>query len=88
MAAQQAVQQAMSSLNPGTPERPTEDLKVNAKDLNPGDFTQPYLEFMTGNPTVFHATSYFKETLGKAGYTEVCPSRCIQDSTSLGANNK
>lgn len=75
MMAQQAVQQAISALNPGTAEEQPTEKKVNAKDLNPGDFTQPYLEFMTGSPTVFHATSYFKEALGKAGYTEVCPSR-------------
>ncbi|KAK3325554.1 peptidase M18 [Apodospora peruviana] len=48
--------------------------KVNAKDLDPADFTKPYLEFMTGNPTVFHAVAYFKEALGKAGFKEL-PSR-------------
>ena len=42
-----------------------------AKDLKPEAFTKPYLEFMTENPTVFHAVGYFKEKLEKAGYKEV-----------------
>jgi aminopeptidase I len=37
----------------------------------PETFTKPYTDFMTENPTVFHAVEYFKEKLGKAGYTEV-----------------
>ncbi|KAK4219180.1 vacuolar aminopeptidase 1 [Rhypophila decipiens] len=66
-------EEAMARQTPATPEREFEK-KVHAKDLDPKDFTKPYLEFMTGQPTVFHATAYFKETLGKAGYTEL-PSR-------------
>lgn len=45
--------------------------KACAKDLKPEAFTKPYLEFMTENPTVFHAVGYFKEKLEKAGYKEV-----------------
>jgi aminopeptidase I len=44
---------------------------VEARELKPEAFTKPYLDFMTGNPTVFHAVSYFKEELAKAGYEEV-----------------
>lgn len=44
---------------------------MHAKDMKPEDFIKPYLEFMTGNPTVFHAVGYFKEKLVKAGYREV-----------------
>lgn len=44
---------------------------AHAKDLKPEDFTKPYLEFMTENPTVFHAVDYFKEKLAKSGYEEV-----------------
>ncbi|KAK4127755.1 peptidase M18, aminopeptidase I [Parathielavia appendiculata] len=47
------------------------DNKVDAKDLKPEAFTKPYLDFMTENPTVFHAVDYFKEKLLKAGYTEL-----------------
>ncbi|KAH7633761.1 hypothetical protein SMAC4_04402 [Sordaria macrospora] len=45
--------------------------KACAKDLKPEAFTKPYLEFMTENPTVFHAVGYFKEKLEKAGYKEL-----------------
>jgi len=47
------------------------DNKVDAKDLKPEAFTKPYCDFMTENPTVFHAVGYFKEKLVKAGYKEV-----------------
>ncbi|KAK4147227.1 peptidase M18 [Dichotomopilus funicola] len=47
------------------------DNTVAAKDLDPGAFTKPYLDFMTENPTVFHAVGYFKEKLLKAGYKEL-----------------
>lgn len=49
------------------------DNKVDAKDLRPEAFTKPYLDFMTENPTVFHAVDYFKEKLLKSGYKEVGP---------------
>lgn len=47
------------------------DNQMHAKDLRPDAFTKPYLEFMTENPTVFHAVDYFKQKLLKAGYKEV-----------------
>ncbi|KAK0670454.1 putative vacuolar aminopeptidase [Cercophora samala] len=45
--------------------------KVDARELKPEAFTKPYCEFMTENPTVFHAVGYFKEKLAKAGYKEL-----------------
>lgn len=47
------------------------DNRVDAKDLRPEAFIKPYLDFMTENPTVFHAVDYFKEKLLKSGYKEV-----------------
>ncbi|KAL2179078.1 peptidase M18 [Thermothelomyces heterothallicus CBS 202.75] len=47
------------------------DNTMDAKDLRPEAFTKPYLEFMTENPTVFHAVDYFKQKLLKAGYKEL-----------------
>ncbi|KAK3308775.1 peptidase M18 [Chaetomium strumarium] len=47
------------------------DNKMDAKDLKPEAFTKAYLDFMTENPTVFHAVDYFKEKLLKAGYKEL-----------------
>lgn len=57
------------------------DNTVTAKDLDPGAFTKPYLDFMTENPTVFHAVGYFKEKLLKAGYKEVSLSIPIASGT-------
>jgi len=60
----------MASRSPSVADAP--DIKVDAKDMKPETFTKPYTDFMTENPTVFHAVGYFKEKLAKAGYTEVC----------------
>lgn len=38
------------------------------KSFSPGDYTKPYLEFMTNNPTVFHAVDRFTSQLKDAGY--------------------
>ncbi|KAK1761007.1 putative vacuolar aminopeptidase [Echria macrotheca] len=67
-----ALEQAMASRTVSVTDAP--DNTLNAKDLKPEDFTKPYCEFMTQNPTVFHAVGYFKEKLLKAGFTEL-PSR-------------
>jgi aminopeptidase I len=34
----------------------------------PEKYTQPYMEFMTNNPTIFHAVDHFTTKLAKAGY--------------------
>ena len=49
---------------------------LSAKDIKPEAFTKPYTDFMTENPTIFHATAYFKEQLLTAGYTEVSHFSC------------
>ncbi|KAH8879644.1 aminopeptidase-like protein [Thozetella sp. PMI_491] len=47
---------------------------IAARDIKPEDFTKPFTDFLTENPTIFHATAYFKDALLAAGYTEL-PSR-------------
>lgn len=37
----------------------------------PESFTKPFCDFLTENPTIFHAVGYFKEKLNAAGFTEV-----------------
>jgi hypothetical protein len=64
-----ALEQSMASRSPSVTDAP--DIRVDAKDLKPEAFTKPYTDFMTENPTVFHAVGYFKEKLVKAGYVEV-----------------
>lgn len=41
------------------------------RDCRPEVFTKPFCDFLTGNPTVFHAVDYFKAKLEEAGYKEV-----------------
>lgn len=72
----QALEQSMMASQtyyapPQQPQQPVAANQINAKDIKPEAFTKPYLEFMTENPTVFHAVGYFKEKLDKAGYKEV-----------------
>lgn len=46
------------------------ELKCLAKPVE--EYTQPFCEFLTENPTVFHAVDYFKRKLEANGFTEVC----------------
>lgn len=41
------------------------------KSGKPEAFTTPFCEFLTENPTIFHAVEYFKGKLNGAGFTEV-----------------
>lgn len=41
------------------------------KALKPESFTTPFCNFLTENPTIFHAVGYFKEKLNAAGFEEV-----------------
>lgn len=43
-----------------------------ARELKPEDFTKPFTDFLTENPTIFHAVDYFKRKLNDAGFEEVC----------------
>jgi aminopeptidase I len=50
----------------------TDNCKLCAyRQVKPEAFTQPFCEFMTENPTVFHAVDHFKTQLGAVGYKEV-----------------
>lgn len=37
----------------------------------PESFTKPFCDFLTENPTIFHAVGYFKDKLDDGGFTEV-----------------
>lgn len=39
--------------------------------LSPEKYTKPFTDFLTENPTVFHAVSYFADKLENAGYTRL-----------------
>jgi aminopeptidase I len=38
---------------------------------SPEAYTQPFCDFLTENPTVWHAVSYFEKKLEKAGFRKV-----------------
>jgi len=40
----------------------------------PEEYVKPFTDFLTENPTVFHAVDYFAKKLTGAGYTKVGPS--------------
>lgn len=50
------------------------------KSGKPEAFTTPFCEFLTENPTIFHAVDYFKGKLNRAGFTEVC--HCVNPKSS------
>ncbi len=39
----------------------------------PEEYTKPFCDFLTENPTVFHAVGHFEERLQKEGYEKVSP---------------
>lgn len=41
------------------------------KSFDPADFTKPFCDFLTENPTVFHAVDYFAKKLTAAGFEKV-----------------
>ncbi|CAI4212619.1 unnamed protein product [Parascedosporium putredinis] len=43
------------------------------KEDKPEAYTKPFCDFLTENPTVFHAVEYFKEKLTAAGFEEIKP---------------
>lgn len=39
---------------------------------SPEAYCEPFCDFLTENPTVFHAVDYFEQKLSKAGFKKVC----------------
>ncbi len=44
---------------------------VAASELDPKDYIEPYLDFMNGSPTVFHAVDHYASRLKKHGFKEL-----------------
>lgn len=57
------------------------------KALKPEAFTTPFCDFLTTNPTIFHAVGYFKEKLSAAGFKEVCLYPGQKEPTHLRPRN-
>jgi hypothetical protein len=47
---------------------------------SPEAYTQPFCEFLTENPTVWHAVQYFEKKLDSAGFKKVCFPNSILES--------
>jgi hypothetical protein len=45
--------------------------KVDHAFKSPAAYTQPFCEFLTENPTVFHVVAYFEDKLSEAGFKKV-----------------
>lgn len=50
---------------------------------SPEKYSKPFCDFLTENPTIFHAVKYFEEKLSKAGYEKVCALLPIPLSVSM-----
>ena len=53
------------------------EAKTNNSLKSPEAYIKPFCDFMTENPTIFHAVSAFEDRLIKAGFKKVCPSIII-----------
>jgi len=42
-----------------------------AKDIVPAEYTQPFLDFINDNPTIFHAVDYFSKRLERNGFVKL-----------------
>jgi len=45
---------------------------VDDAPIDPAAYTKPFCEFLTDNPTIWHAVLYFEKQLEKAGFKKVC----------------
>lgn len=52
---------------------------------SPEAYTKPFCDFLTENPTVFHAVDYFEKKLEKAGYKKV---RVLVQTEILAADQR
>lgn len=47
------------------------DCAVCGLASKPETYTKPFCDFLTGNPTIFHAVQHFKDKLDAAGFSQV-----------------
>ncbi|CAK7243272.1 MAG: vacuolar aminopeptidase 1 [Sporothrix thermara] len=43
----------------------------SGSSFDPADYTEPFLDFISNNPTVFHAVDYFEKQLEAAGFAKL-----------------
>lgn len=47
------------------------ETQSHSAPIKPEEFTKPFCDFLTENPTIFHTVDHFRGKLGDAGYKEV-----------------
>lgn len=68
--------------------RAAPDSSIYRTSFTPETFTKPFCQFLTENPTIFHAVDYFKEKLGDVGFVEASPSslHSLSESSEAAGN--
>jgi len=56
----------------------------SAKDVVPEHYTQPFLDFINENPTVFHTVDYFSKELEKEGFVKLSERKIWNDQLKAG----
>ena len=70
------------------PSRPSQSSSIPPQasplSTDPSSYTEPFLTFLTENPTVFHAVSYFSKALTSHGYTQLSERCCWSTALEKG----
>ena len=62
-----AVQESLHTYSPTLSSNKNEPLK----SFDPASYTQPFIDFISNNPTVYHAVSHFGKQLESSGFTKL-----------------
>jgi aminopeptidase I len=71
-------------LSVGTPAPTRVSRSKPAKDICPAEYTQPFLDFINENPTVFHAVDYFSKRLDGEGFKKLSERDTWNDKLEAG----
>ncbi|MCJ1324312.1 hypothetical protein MMC10_000974 [Thelotrema lepadinum] len=55
-----------------------------ASSFDPASYTQPFIEFMSNNPTIYHTVSHFSNQLDKHGFTKLSERDLWSDKLEAG----
>jgi aminopeptidase I len=50
---------------------PASQAVKSAKDIKPEEYSQPFLDFINNNPTVFHTVDFFSKRLESEGFVKL-----------------
>ncbi|KAI9791585.1 MAG: hypothetical protein M1816_003671 [Peltula sp. TS41687] len=61
----------------GSPDTP-------AAEMDPSKYTEPFITFMTENPTVYHAVAYYANRLKRSGFTKLSERKSWEEKLVAG----